>query len=97
MEVAVHLSLVCIALVPTQTSSLPVLCQGAHNDHSPQGCTRAAWVSIAIHASSVGRQEGPGQAVLHCRSALRLAAILGTPCSSPTYPSPYAKSINCFC
>lgn len=96
MQVTAHLSLVCIALVPTQASSLPVLCQKAHDDHSPQGCTRAAWMGTTLNTSSVGRQEGPGQAVLHCRSTLHPTAILGTPRSSPTHPRPCVKSSNCF-
>lgn len=78
------------------TGAYPNIFSASAVSGSPQGCTRAAWMGTTLNTSSVGRQEGPGHAVLHCRITLHLTAILGTPRSSPTHPRPCVKSSNCF-
>lgn len=85
MEATVQLPLARVALVPAQTPSFPALCQGAQNDLSPQGCGRVLQRSRALINPSVGRQEGPGQAVSALQENPAAPRHFNTCCT--TYPS----------
>lgn len=78
-EMTVQLPLACVALVPAQTPSLPVLCGEPKMTSAP----RAIWKSRALINPSVGRQEGPLRAVSTLQERPAATTILHTPGAAP--------------